>query len=112
MINSYPNNANNSYQSNRTVERAATNNCDLNNMTLLRKDLIGELEAINQYEAHIALLTSDLAKTVLSCIRDEEIVHSGELIALLDYFCPTEAKLRAEGKQEVVNMLGQNSKNS
>jgi len=110
-MNSYPNNANNSYQSNRTVERAATNNCDLNNMTLLRKDLMGELEAINQYEAHIAQLTSDVAKTVLSGIRDEEIIHTGELLALLDYLCPTEATLRAQGKQEVMNMLGQNGKN-
>lgn len=109
-MNSYQNNAGNSFQGSRMVEKSATINCDFKDRYALRKDLIGELEAINQYEQHIQELTNETAKTVLASIRDEEIVHSGELLALLDYFCPNEGKLRAEGKQEVMEMLGKNSK--
>lgn len=110
MMNSYQNNAGNSFQGNRMVEKSGAKTCDFKDRYALRKDLIGELEAINQYDLHIQELNSESAKLVLASIRDEEIVHSGELIALLDYLCPNEATLRAEGKKELMEILGKNSK--
>lgn len=108
-MNSYQNSTNRAFSSNNSVEKA-TKMCDFKDMYALRKDLIGELEAINQYDLHIGELSSEKAKMVLESIRNEEIVHTGELLALMDFLCPAEAKLRAEGKQEAMEIIGQSSK--
>ena len=49
----------------------------------LREDLIGELEAINQYQEHIDEAESEEIKKVLSHIRDDEKEHVAELVKLL-----------------------------
>lgn len=80
--------------------------CDSKTLVLLREDLIGELSAISQYDAHINEINNDLVKTVLRQIRDEERVHAGELTALIDVLCTEEGVLRAKGKEEVMQMMG------
>ena len=55
-------------------------NKDLNN---LREDLIGELEAINQYQEHIDETDNEEIKKVMNHIRDDEKEHVAELIKLL-----------------------------
>ena len=52
-------------------------------LEMLREDLIGELEAINQYEAHIDMLDNDEARAVLEHIRDDEKEHVAELVKLI-----------------------------
>ena len=48
----------------------------------IRQDIIGELEAIHEYDAHVQATDNEDAKKVLSDIRDEEREHMGELLEL------------------------------
>jgi len=56
------------------------NNKDLKN---LREDLVGELEAINQYQEHIDETDNEEIKKVLDHIRDDEKEHVAELIKII-----------------------------
>jgi len=56
------------------------NNSDLKN---LRENLIGELQAINQYQEHIDKTNNEKIKKVLSHIRDDEKEHFAELVKLI-----------------------------
>ena len=49
----------------------------------LREDLIGELEAINQYQEHIDEIDNEEVKKVLGHIRDDEKEHVAELIKII-----------------------------
>ena len=71
----------------------------------IRADIVGELEAIFLYDAHVQATDDPVAKTVLADIRDEEKAHVGELITLLQHLDPDEAERFAEGQQEVKEML-------
>jgi len=55
-------------------------NKDLKN---LRDDLVGELQAINQYQEHIDETNSEEIKKVLGHIRDDEKEHMAELTKLI-----------------------------
>ena len=55
-------------------------NKDLNN---LRDDLVGELQAINQYQEHIDESNDEEVKKVLSHIRDDEKEHYAELTKII-----------------------------
>lgn len=61
-------------------------------LAMLREDLIGELQAINQYEEHIAALEDEEAIRVLEHIRDDEKEHVAELTRLIQKLDPTQAK--------------------
>ena len=56
------------------------NNKDLNN---LREDLIGELDAINQYQEHIDETDNEEMKKVMTHIMNDEKEHVAELTKLL-----------------------------
>ena len=56
------------------------NNKDLKN---LREDLIGELEAINQYQEHIGETDNEEIKKVLVHVMDDEKEHVAELIKII-----------------------------
>lgn len=73
----------------------------------VRLDIAGELEAIYLYDAHVQATDSEIAKKVLSDIRDEEKAHIGELMTLLRTLDPQEAELFAGGEAEVRKMLGE-----
>ena len=49
----------------------------------LREDLIGELEAINQYQEHIDEIEDEEVKKILSHIRDDEKEHFAELTKII-----------------------------
>ncbi len=74
-------------------------------VTAVRKDIVGELEAINQYNAHINATDNELAKRVWTHIKNEERVHVGELITLLNYLCPDELQKLKEGQEEVEKIM-------
>jgi len=59
---------------------------------LLRDDLIGELQAINQYQEHIDTLEDDYAISVLEHIRDDEKEHVAELVKLIQRLDSTQAE--------------------
>ena len=56
---------------------------DSKNLKNLREDLIGELEAINQYQEHIDGTDNEEIKKVLSHIRDDEKEHLAELTKII-----------------------------
>lgn len=53
---------------------------DINN---LREDLVGELQAINQYQEHIDASDNEEIQHVMAHIRDDEKEHVAELTKLL-----------------------------
>ena len=59
-------------------------------LEMLREDLIGELQAINQYQEHIDTLGDDEAIRVLEHIRDDEKEHVAELTKLIQRLDPTQ----------------------
>jgi len=73
----------------------------------IRMDIMGELDAIVQYDQHIRSTDNKLAKQVWTDIRDEERVHVGELFTLLATLAPDEAKLFAKGEREVKEIINE-----
>lgn len=71
----------------------------------IRLDIAGELEAIFLYDAHAQATDDELARKVLSDIRDEEKAHVGELLTLLKHLDPTMAKNLHAGESEVAEMM-------
>jgi rubrerythrin len=67
----------------------------------IRIDIAGELEAIHLYQAHAQATDNELVKDVLLDIANEERVHTGELLHLLELLLTDEAQLRAQGAAEV-----------
>ena len=49
----------------------------------LRKDLVGELDAINQYQEHIDEIGDEEIKKVLTHIMNDEKEHFAELTKLI-----------------------------
>lgn len=74
-------------------------------MQVLRMDVAAELEAIYLYDAHSCATEDPLAKKVLADIRDEEVEHVGELMALMRYLDPSVAELLLGGEGEVKEMM-------
>ncbi|MDM8001026.1 MAG: demethoxyubiquinone hydroxylase family protein [Dehalococcoidia bacterium] len=67
-------------------------------LEMLREDLVGELNAINQYQAHIETLDNEDAIRVLEHIRDDEKEHVAELTKLIQKLDATQAaKFKKEG---------------
>jgi len=86
-----------------------------NNFSTTQKamaDLMGELEAIIDYDNHIAESSNDVAKRTWTHIRNEELHHVGELIGLLEYLSPTFKTHVTMGKQEFLNSLNNGMPNN
>ena len=67
-------------------------------LEMLREDLVGELNAINQYQEHIDSLDDKEAIRVLQHIRDDEKEHVAELTKLIQKLDATQAaKFKKEG---------------
>ncbi len=71
----------------------------------IRQDLIGELEAINQYQRHIDSTDNETAIKILTDIKNEEQVHVGELLTLLAFLDENFAGYIQQGEDEVKNLL-------
>ena len=67
-------------------------------LEMLRQDLIGELQAINQYQEHIDTIDDEGAIRVLEHIRNDEKEHVAELTKLIQKLDATQAeKFEKEG---------------
>ncbi len=62
-------------------------------LEMLREDLIGELQAINQYQEHIDSMDDEDAIKVLEHIRDDEKEHVAELTKLIQKLDPIQAEM-------------------
>jgi len=67
----------------------------------IRFMIAAEYEAIQLYMQLAESTDNTLAIDVLKDIADEERVHAGEFLRLLEELAPDEAKLYAEGAKEV-----------
>lgn len=66
------------------INRMQKQNYDSNQDIInVRDDIIGELDAINQYTQHIDNTTDPRVRRVLTDIRSEEEIHVGQLMNLL-----------------------------
>lgn len=101
------NNQNGNYQSgNPNAKNAgpgATGNFDT--LQNARKDLIGEIQAIIQYDEHLHSTNVDLARQTWKNIRDEELTHVGELLGLLYYLAPYQKDFVEQGLNEFNDRL-------
>lgn len=79
---------------------------DFDTLQNARKDLIGEIEAIIQYDDHLHKTSVELAKETWINIRNEELVHVGELLGLLCYLAPYQKQLIEQGLKEFDERLG------
>lgn len=65
-----------------------------------RQDLIGEIQAVIEYDAHIHSTNDRLARQTWQGIKNEELVHVGELLALLNYLDPEQKPFVQKGFSE------------
>lgn len=88
------------YNLNNGQKTVASNTENFETLQNARKDLIGELDAIIQYDYHLHNTNNELAKATWEDIRNEELVHVGELLGLLFYLSPYQQQLVEKGLQE------------
>jgi rubrerythrin len=55
----------------------------IDDLEMLREDLIVELQAINQYHGHVLILENEEAVTTLGHIVEEKKKHVAELLRLI-----------------------------
>ena len=84
------------------------NNDYVNNFQSLqkaRKDLMGEIEAVIQYDEHAMSTANIIEKQTWLNIRNEELVHIGELLALLNFLNPEQKRYVEKGIEEFTERL-------
>ena len=78
-------------------------------INLIRDDIVGEYNAIRQYEEHAGSFPDGKIKEVLLDIANEEKVHVGELQKLLDMLSPEDNDLAEDGEREVENNMNKSA---
>jgi len=73
----------------------------------IRLNVAAEHEAVHLYMAHAEATDHTLAKKVLVDIADEERVHVGEFMRLLDILTGDEEQWLANGREEVDEMAAE-----
>ena len=101
------NNQPNNYMGNNGNMRNNNQNSanDFETLQNARKDLVGELQAIIEYDDHLHRTNSEIAKATLENIRNEEITHVGELLGLLYYLAPYQKAFVEQGLNEFSDRL-------
>lgn len=72
----------------------------------IRYMISAEYEAVQLYMQLAESTDNQLAKDVLVEIADEERVHAGEFLRLLNELAPDEEKFYQEGREEVEEIIG------
>ena len=73
-----------------------------------RQDLMGEIQAVIEYDNHIHSSTNRLAIETWKDIKQEELVHIGELFALINYLDPNSQIFIQKGIDEFNERLNKN----
>lgn len=71
----------------------------------LRLDLAAEQEAISTYTAHADATSELLAKKILTSIANEERMHAGEFLRLIQHLTGDEPEFQLKGYEEVDKIL-------
>ena len=77
-----------------------------------RLDIIGELDAIIQYETHINSSVDPVYRSTLQDIVNEEKVHFGQLFGLLFMLDPASKEFFEKGLNEFTKQSTMNFKNN
>lgn len=102
--NTYINSKN--YYNNQNLKMANSSNIiSFEALQKARQDLIGELDAIIEYDNHIHTSNVDIAKETWEDIRNEELVHMGELLALIIHLAPYQKEFIEKGVGEFEERL-------
>ena len=80
------------------------NNMRFNTLQKARQDLMGEIQAVIEYDAHIHSSSDKVAIETWQSIKSEELVHIGELLALLNYLEPNQKQFVQKGFNEFYEM--------
>ena len=95
---------------NASKMQTSASNLDFDVLQKARKDLVGEIEAIIEYDNHIHETSNKLAKETWQHIKEEELHHVGELLGLLKYLDVSQVEPVLRGLQEF-DELEQNKNN-
>lgn len=101
------NNQNGNYSGNNSNGRN-TNPGGAENFETLqnaRRDLVGEIDAIIQYDDHLHKTDIEIAQSTWRNIRDEELTHVGELLGLMFYLAPYQKEFVEKGFKEFTDRL-------
>ena len=69
-----------------------------------RQDLVGEIQAVIEYDAHIHSTNNPLARQTWEHIKNEELTHIGELLGLINYLDPSQKTFVEKGLAEFFEM--------
>ena len=108
MFNYYNQPNNNATNNQRNANQAQS--YDFQTLQNARRDLIGEIQAIIEYDDHLHSTNIDAARATWQNIRDEEMVHVGELLGLLYYLAPYQKQFVEQGLDEFNERM--NNKNT
>lgn len=72
-----------------------------------RQDLIGEIQAVIEYDAHIHSTNDKMAKETWKNIKNDELTHIGELLGLLNYLDSSQKQFVQKGLAEFSERLKQ-----
>lgn len=81
------------------------NNYDFSTLQKIRKNLIGEIQAIIDYDEHIHSTNDNVAKEMWTHIKEEELTHVGELLALLNHIDPSQRQYIQKGIKEFMEEI-------
>ena len=101
------NNQPNNYMGNNVNMRNNNQNSanDFETLQNARKDLVGELQAIIEYDDHLHRTNNEIARATWVNIRNEEMTHVGELLGLLYYLAPYQKTFVEQGLNEFNDRL-------
>lgn len=95
-------NFNSSYQSQHDTTNAPR---DFETLQKARRDLIGEIQAVIEYDEHAHSTNNRVAMGIWEGIKNEELAHVGELLALINYLDPTQKQYVEAGIVEFNDLL-------
>lgn len=101
----YNNQNNNFLGNNGNMRNNQSGANDFETLQNVRKDLIGELQAIIEYDEHLHKTNNEIAKATWENIRNEEMTHVGELLGLLNYLAPYQKAFVEQGLNEFNDRL-------
>ena len=88
------------FNSNNYTSEITTSIMNFDTLQKARQDLIGEIQAVIEYDAHLHSTNDRLARQVWQSIKNEELVHIGELLGLLNYLDPDQKQYVQKGLAE------------
>lgn len=97
------NNPYNNYSGNNMGENGVVVNFET--LQKARQDLIGEIQAVMEYDVHIHSTNDRIAKETWRNIKNEELTHIGELLALLNYLDSSQKQFVQRGITEFSERL-------